>query len=278
MKTWLIFDCNYLCHRAKYAMGGLSFNGSATGVIYGFLKDIFYFQKYFQTRNIVFCWDYGKGLRENINQEYKRNRREKTYTDEELAFELEFRQQTKKLRKEYLSEIGFKNIFYQKGYEADDIIASVCLNSIGEDEAIIISADHDLYQLLSKKVSVYHPQRDVLMTRKKFKKLYKISPIKWHEVKALSGCSSDNVKGIKGIGEKTAIRYFLSDLKESSLAYKKIESSIEKIYRTNLPLVKLPFSGTNIFKLQSDELSKSGWNNVSKTLGTNVPLPPSKIS
>lgn len=267
MKTWLILDCNYLCHRAKHTMGNLSYGGSATGVIYGFLKDVLYFRSFFQTNHIVFCWDHGKDIRKQDSLTYKSNRI-KEYTKEEQEFEKDFRIQLSKLKKEYLSEIGFSNNFYQKGYEADDIIASVCKNSISkEDDAIIISADHDLYQLLSKQVSIYHPQKQEIYTKKKFKKAFGIKPRQWAKVKAIAGCSSDNISGIKGIGEKTAAKYIAGTLKNTTKTYNIIKENIDSILKTNLILTKIPYPDTRIFDLKEDNLSRKSWSRITKNLG-----------
>ena len=265
-KTYLILDCNYLCHRAKHVFGELSYKGSVTGVVYGFFKDILYFQDYFQTKHIIFCWDYGKGIRKQLSTEYKANRI-KEYTEEEIEFEKAFRKQVKKVREEYLSEMGYSNIFYQKGYESDDIIASVCKNLPEGDEAIIVSADHDLYQLLSNKVSIFHPQKNELLTLEKFKSEYKIKPKRWAWVKAISGCSSDNITGIKGVGEKTAIKYLLGELKETTKTYKAIEEQKEELWKKNGKLTKLPLEGTKVFEIKEDKVSKEAWRKIASKLG-----------
>ena len=80
----LILDSPYLCHRAKYMTGALSFGENATGVIYGFLKSLSGFQSLFNTSNFVFCWDSNTSKRREIYPEYKANRKDKEYTDERL--------------------------------------------------------------------------------------------------------------------------------------------------------------------------------------------------
>ena len=139
-------------------MGSLSYGGNATGVVYGFLKDIITLKKRFETNYIVFCWDYGKGIRKLISSDYKSNRHKDKEDDD---FEISFKKQVTLLRTEYLKQIGFRNIFYQDGYESDDIIASVCRNLPDGDKGIIVSADHDLYQLLTANISMYNPQKKI---------------------------------------------------------------------------------------------------------------------
>jgi DNA polymerase-1 len=268
--TWLILDCNYLCHRARYAFGGLSHNGSATGVVYGFLKDIDSLKQKFGTSKVVFCWDFGKGLRKKIDLDYKANRKSegKEPSPEEILELAEFKIQVSRLRKEYLKDIGYRNVFYQKGYEADDIIASVCKNLPEDDEAIIISADHDLYQLLSSKVSMYHPQKRKMVTKKSFQKEHEVSVKQWPMVKAIAGCSSDNIKGVMGVGEKTAIKYLRGELKKELKTFQDIADNEKNgTIKRNLLLVHLPLSGTKTFSLKEDNLSKSGWRKVTESLG-----------
>jgi len=265
-RKYLILDCDYLCHRAKYTTGNLSFGGSATGVIYGFLKLLSGFQDLFRTSNFVFCWDSKYSKRKEIYPEYKVNRDKKEYTDEEIEFDRVFRKQMKKLRTTYLPMIGFRNVFVQRGYESDDIIASICEYLDERDGAVIITSDKDLYQCIRSNVSFYNPQTNKTLTLQGFKKQYGIDVRFWEIVKSLAGCITDNVEGIKGVGEKTAIKYLLNKLNPNSKAYQAIMDN-EIIFQRNQQLVNLPFEGTNQFKLRKDKLSEVGWKQVTKLLG-----------
>lgn len=267
-RKYLLLDSPYLCHRAKHTTGDLSFKGSATGVIYGFLKSLSGFQDLFRTSNFVFCWDSKTSKRKEIYPEYKANRDKKEYTDEEIEFDRAFRKQMKKLRTTYLPMIGFRNIFVQRGYESDDIIASIGRYLDEDCEAVIISSDKDLYQCISPSVSFYNPQTNKVLTLQGFKKQYGIDVRFWGILKSLAGCITDNVIGIKGIGEKTAIKYLTEKLNPDSEAYQAIQSPEgEEIYNRNQKLVILPFEGTNQFRLRRDNLSEQGWKQVVKLLG-----------
>lgn len=270
-RKYLLLDCNYLCHRAKHSTGSLSYDGDATGVIYGFLKSLSGYQDLFNTSNFVFCWDSNTSKRKEIYPEYKANRKNREYTDEEIEFDRAFRKQMKKLRTTYLPMIGFKNVFIQHGYESDDILASIALNISDKDEAVIITSDKDLYQCIRYNVSVHNPQTFKILTLQGFKKQYRITPGEWAAVKAIAGCTTDDVKGIKGVGEKTAIKY-LRGLKGVPYKSNKNLLAIDSIAGKNIVvrnflLVKLPMKGTKQFKLQQDELSEDGWKQVTKMLG-----------
>ena len=221
----------------------------------------------FHTTNFVFCWDSKTNIRQEIYPAYKQTRRDKEKTDEELAYDIEFRRQIKKLRRVYLPLIGCSNIFCQKGYESDDIIASLCLNEFDGYSIIIISADHDMYQCLSPVVSMYNPQQKKMMTVQKFERQYGIKPHQWVRVKCLAGCTSDNITGIAGIGEKTAIKYLTHQLKETTKAYQKIESCYNMVIKHNTKFVQLPFKGTKTFKIKENNYNDAGWIAVCKKLG-----------
>ena len=268
-KLWLIIDCNFLCHRAKHTTQNLSFEGSATGVIYGVLRSILDLVERYETKHIIFCWDYGKGIREDIYPQYKANRKNRSeeLSYEEERFENSFQKQVKKLRREYLKTIGFRNNFKQKGYEGDDVIASVVIHTPIKDDAIIISADKDLYQLISPTISMYNPITRKTMTSRTFSQKFGIKPKQWATVKALAGCTTDNVIGIKGVGELTAIKYLTNTLGTKGKIFSKIVDEEHHILHTNLPLVRLPLEGTKIFKLRKDKVTQLGWDCVIKKLG-----------
>jgi len=267
-KKYLLLDCNYLCHRAKYSTGDLAYSGDGTDTIYGFLKSLAGFQDLFGTSNFIFCFDSAKSKRKEIYPEYKANRWDKEKTEEEIEFDKSFRKQVKKLRTTYLPMIGFKNVFVQQGYESDDIIASLCDNLQDDEEAIIISSDHDLYQCIAYNVSFYNPQSRKVLTLQGFKKVYGINPMRWGLVKSLAGCATDNVSGIRGIGEKTAIKDLLGKLKQNSKAYKAITSPEGiNVLNRNRELVVLPMKGTCQFRLKQDKLSEQGWKRVTRLLG-----------
>lgn len=270
-KKYLLLDCNYLCYRARFSTGGLSHEGQPTGVIYGFLKTLSAFQDFLGTSDFIFCWDSNTSKRKKMYPEYKAHR-DRDYSPAEIEFDIVFRRQMKKLRTTYLPTIGFRNIFIQHDYESDDILASIALRNLQEypmngGEGVIITRDKDLYQCITHNVSVCDPQTNKILTMQGFKKLYGIEPYEWTMVKAIAGCITDNVKGVKGVGEKTAIKYLTGKLTEG-VKYFDITCPYGKfVFDRNLPLVELPMKGTKKFTLQEDELSEQGWKQVTSMLG-----------
>ena len=268
IRRYLILDCNYLAHRAKHVFGDLSYKGSVTGVVYGFLKDLITLSERFNTQRFVFCWDSKTSKREEIYPLYKAHRRAIEYTKEEQEFYKAFQSQMYLLRTEYLPTIGFKNIFHQEGYESDDIIAAIAKGIIPKlEEAIIVTADGDLFQCIRSNITMYNPATHKELTLSGFRKISRIHPKKWAKVKAIAGCTTDNVKGIVGVGGKSAIAYLRGELKHSHYRYKNIKAGWKDIVLRNRALVELPFKGTKTPKLIQDNISQKGWNKVTKKLG-----------
>lgn len=268
MKTWLIIDTPFLSWRAFHTTGGLRFESTPTGVYYGVLAAIIKLESEFRTTNFAFTFDYGKSIRKTIVKEYKANRyQEKDLSKTQLRRLQEVREQIKGLRTKILPQIGFSNIFWQKGFEADDIIASLCQSiKSTSDSAVVVTADQDLFQVLSNQVEVYNPITKRLWTRKNFKRHFGISPKQWSEVKAISGCSSDNIKGVAHCGQKTAIKYLNGLVPEHHRSYKCINSEFgQNVIARNRELVRLPFPGTKTFKLRQDV--KHDWHETMHELG-----------
>lgn len=270
-KPWLLIDSSYIAHWVYHAFGDvLTFNEEPTAVVYGFLQKVLRIQAEFDTDQIAFAFDRGTGCRKQILPTYKdcRAKAHENDTEEEQQSRRNFYLQVRRLREQYLLQLGFRNVFSQEGYEADDIIASLAKSSIGEDgTAVIISSDQDLWQCINENVSCYNPYTKQLVDRKAFLAKWEIDPAIWSSVKALAGCSGDDVPGLRGIGELTAAKYYQGKLKPESAAYKKITGEGVDVYARNIKLVRLPFEGTEVFKLQQDKVTAEKWNDLANRLG-----------
>ena len=269
MKTWIVIDGDNLCHRAFYALGpaGMSHEGAATGVLYGFLSDILYFEEFYRTPHILFAFDHGKGLRYQMCPGYKSKRKSKDRPPEEVEGLHEMRRQMKLLKFQYLHEAGFRNVHFQTGYEADDVIASLVKHSIPKDDEIrIVSSDRDLYQLLSPRCSIWSPSLKKETSYHSFKAEHAIEPKAWKWVKAIAGCTSDDIPGIKGIGEKSAVKYMRGDESMPQRYYDLIAKGME-FAKANLKLVKLPLEGCHQFPIEPDEVTGTKWRELCSMLG-----------
>jgi len=253
MKT-LVIDSPFLCHRAIHTMNALSYEEENTGVIFGFLMQLLSYAKTFKTNDIIFCWDSKDSERRKIYPEYKANRKTKEdeLSEEEKELKKKGYQQFETLRKEILPAMGFKNVYWQKGYEADDLIATTVMYY--ERDFVIITADQDMYQLLDF-ADMWNPTSKEIYNYDDFYTEFKLIPKDWIKIKSYAGCSSDNITGIMGIGEKSAAKFLKNGLKETTKAYKKMVNLGPDILKTNKVLVELPFPGSMVYKMKANNLN-----------------------
>lgn len=266
-KTLLIIDTSYLAYRSFYAMGELQYDGVGTVVPFGVLRDTVILHERFVPDRTAFCFDIGMPKRKLYCQSYKERRRKEEQDDEEKSKARgEVRRQIKRLYRSILPSLGYNNLFGHKGYEADDLIARLALRYPKIDK-VIVGADSDLYQLISERASVYNPQKKKLITKKSFEEEWGICPSMWGLVKAIAGCTTDNIPGVKGVGEKTAVK-FVSGRLQSGKIFEKIVNQ-RAFWQENLKLVQLPFEGTPDCKVVPDTVSQKRWKEVKKELGIN---------
>lgn len=271
-KTQIVVDTNFLAYRAFHTFGGdkgLLYQGKPTGITFGIMRDIKTLTETFNTPQIVFCFDYGKLCKRiDIFPGYKlKRRREKEDADQKEKY-VAIRKEVSFIRDKLLPDLGIKNIFFEDGYEADDMIACAIWNGA---ENIIVSADKDLYQLLSPKVMMWNPNNKKMLTHTGFKSEFKIDPIDWIKVKALAGCSTDGIPGADGIGEKKAIAFFNETMNKETASWEKCKRwTRSEEYERNLKLVSLPFPGLNPDKYipqTQKAIEHSVWRRMSQKLG-----------
>lgn len=258
-RTWIVVDGDNIAARSFFTTGGLD-----DGVMFGFFRALVAFQDRFASDDIVICWDRRSKMRQSLYPPYKANRGQNR-TPEEQEAHRNLRRQKTQLREEHLTRLGYRNVFHADGFEADDCIASVIKNLPEQDSAVVVSSDHDLYQLINHRVCCYNPIKKETLTLQGFKKQYGISPGLWIDVKAMAGCSSDNIEGIAGVGEKTACKFLSRKLKPDSKLYQKIAGS--PIWQRNLELVRLPFPGCPTFELRDNRVTAEKWWKLMDELG-----------
>ena len=203
MKKIILVDGNNLLFRSFYAtayQGVIMKNskGFPTNALYGFINMMNKIVKEENPSYILVAFDKGKTFRHDKYESYKAGR---------AAMPDELKLQFPKA-KEVLDTMGIKH-FEIDNYEADDIIGTLSKKVEEEEDFIgtIISSDKDLLQLISDEVVVKLLKSNdyIMMTKEEFRNTYQVDPIHMIDLKALMGDSSDNIPGVKGIGEKTAI-------------------------------------------------------------------------
>lgn len=271
MSKWLVLDVNYLCWRNYHTgMRDLSHNDVPTGSIFGLLKDVLSLENQFDTKNIAFCFDSKESHRKKLFSGYKSDREKKRQemTQEEHRKYIVMITQIDILRQDILPYLGFRNIFHEEGYEADDMIASFCFTNF-DKEMIIVSADQDLYQLINYHVAIWNPTQQKMMDMDKLIEewghdiAFKNTNL-WPLMKAIAGCKSDSIPGVPGVGEKTAAKFIAGTLKG-----KKKEQILEAKdnVRKNLRLTTLPFPSTPECHIQKDIRNETSWRKIAKQYG-----------
>ena len=259
MKKLVLIDGNSIMNRAFYGIMGskalTTKDGKYTNAIYGFLAILFKLLEDEKPEYIAVSFDLkGPTERHKLYDGYKANRKG---MPNELAEQMP-------VIKEILKAMNI-DIVEKEGYEGDDIIGT--LSRYGEKkglEVIILSGDRDTFQLATDNVKIHIPRTKAgkteteIFDRNKVKEVYGIEPKQLIEVKGLQGDTSDNIPGVPGIGEKTAL----------SLIQK--YETIDNLYR------KLETGETDLKGKQKEKIEENkDLAYLSRTLGeinTNVPI------
>ena len=263
MEKLLLIDGNSIMNRAFYGIMGNKMlttkDGTYTNAVYGFLAILFKTLEEVNPEYLVVTFDLKAPThRHKLYDGYKATRK---------GMPDELREQMPIIKK-ILRAMNI-TIIEIEGYEADDIIGT--LSCIGENqgkEVVILSGDRDNFQLLTDKVSIRIPRTKMGKTeteiydRNKIIEEYGLEPKQLIEVKGLQGDSSDNIPGVPGIGEKTAISLI------------KKYNSIEELYH------KLEKGEDDLKGKQKEKISENKeLAFLSKTLGTiNLEVPVGNIN
>lgn len=190
----LLVDGHHLAYRTFHALKGLTTSrGEPVQAVYGFAKSLLKALKEDGDSVIVVFDAKAPSFRHEAYEGYKAGR---APTPEDFPRQLA-------LIKELVDLLGLVRLEVP-GYEADDVLASLAKKAEKEGyEVRILTADKDLYQLLSDRIHVLHPE-GYLITPAWLWEKYGLRPDQWADYRALTGDESDNLPGVKGIGEKTA--------------------------------------------------------------------------
>lgn len=248
--TILIIDGKYLVYRTQYSkqMSHLSHNGTKTGLYYGFFNTLKSLVNKFYPMNVVIAWDGVGSVRRDEFSGYKV--RNKDYLNDQQRSQIEMIDNEYPYLVAVCSSMGLAG-YVMDGYEADDLIA-LFTKKFTEVNKIIISKDEDLFQLIDKTTSMYDPDRKIKKDLRWFRKTYDIEPEQWKLVKAYGGCKSDTVPGIKGVGEKTAIKIIKKDpkainkLANADLEEVKLWQRLTSLPHPDLLDVNIPYKTTHL--------------------------------
>lgn len=198
----MLIDTNALAHRAFHAFPSdwMTKRGEHTNAIYGFATMLLQVLKQFKPDYVIAAKDMpGKTFRHEMYSQYKATRPK---LDDNL------KEQLPKIS-DLIASLKIP-VIAQSGYEADDVIGSICKSpAYREFKKIIVTGDKDLFQVLSEDVAVYLAgssfSKSVLFDEAAAAVKMGFDPSLTVDYKALRGDASDNIPGVKGVGEKTAL-------------------------------------------------------------------------
>ena len=267
MKKVVLIDGNNLIFRSYYATayrGEILTNskGLPTNAVYAYIQMLLKIIAEEKPSHIMVAFDKGKTFRHESYDDYKGGRSE---TPKELKEQIPYAKKVTRAMGITVEEI--------ENYEADDIIGTYSKKI--DEEVLVVSSDRDLLQLISPnvKMKLLKMKYYVYYDEKSFYEDYGIKPIEIIDLKALMGDSSDNIKGVAGIGEKTALKlikeYYTIDnlykniddlkgkvkenlLNDKESAYKSLElATIYLDVPIEVNLEKIAYKGSNEEELNS---------------------------
>ena len=220
----LIIDGNSIMNRAFYGIMSsktlMSADGTYTNAIYGFLSILFKELADLDPDYIAVAFDLKAPThRHKMYEDYKGTRHA---MPEELA-------QQMPIIKEILKYMNI-TIIEKEGYEADDILGTISKKAEKEGHLVtILSGDRDTFQLASDVITIRIPRTKMGKTEtedynaSKIKEEYGVKPIQLIQVKGLMGDTSDNIPGVPGVGEKTALK-LIKEYEDIDTLYNKLEN------------------------------------------------------
>ena len=221
----VLIDGFSIAFRAFYALPEtlMTSKGTPTNVIHGFLSMLNKISTDYKLEQLIVTWDLpGKTFRNDIYTDYKANR---SSAPDNFNVQIP-------LLHELLNTFNIPQVS-KEGFEADDVLGSLStiLNNQNK-KVLIVTGDRDTYQLISNKTKILYTKRGIsdvdLVDEKFFFKKFGIKTNQYVEYLALKGDPSDNIPGLPGVGEKTAIN-LLKKYKDINNIYKNLSDLTPKI-------------------------------------------------
>lgn len=216
-----LIDGNSYVYRAFHALPYLSNSkGQPTHAVLGFTNMLLKILKERQPDYLAIAFDHkGKTLRHQVFESYKIHR---PPMPEGLSLQLPYI---------YKLVEGLRiPLLMMEGYEADDILATVTKKALDKGyEVTIVASDKDILQLVGPSVRVYDPMKEAIVGEPEVRERFGVRPDQVVEVMGLMGDASDNIPGVPGVGEKTAI-----SLIQEFGSIEALKESLDRIQRPKL--------------------------------------------
>jgi len=196
--TVVLVDAHALVHQLFHAIGQMSApDGRPTNALFGFARDLFWFREELKPDYLIYVFDSpGAVFRDEIFADYKKHRKP---PDDDLTAQIPMIEQ--------LLEAARVPVLRMPGYEADDIIATIARAAESRGcEVVICTTDKDFRQLIDDHTRLLNLRKQTYMDRAALLADWGVTPEQAIDYQALVGDSVDNVKGVPGVGEKTATK------------------------------------------------------------------------
>jgi DNA polymerase I len=209
-----LIDAHGLCYRAFYAVKALkNSKGEPTNAVFGFCNILRKMLSDFKPTHVAVCFDVGKQThRQKKFADYKIQRQA---MPDDLVIQI-------KTIRDIVQAYGFP-IFELEGFEADDVMAALSVRFAQKNVNVYIATDDkDMAQLVSEHIKLYSPRQEKVIDTKDVVEKFGVTPGQITDYIALAGDASDNIPGVKGIGEVGA-RKLIAEFKSLEGIYKHVD-------------------------------------------------------
>jgi DNA polymerase-1 len=228
-KIVYLIDGTAYIHRAYHAIGGLTNSkGLPTNAIFGFTRMLIKLMEDRSPEYIGMFFDVkGPTFRHAMYKEYKANR---PSMPEDMAVQIPY-------IKEITAAFNLP-IIEMQGYEADDLIGTLARKAEKEGFGVVmVTGDKDFMQLVTDKAAIWDPMKENTIDLKAIRENFGIEPHQMIDVQGLSGDTADNIPGVPGIGQKTALD-LVKTYNSMQQLYQKLDTITKKKQRENLEKFK----------------------------------------
>lgn len=238
-KLTLLVDGENIIHQSFHKFEKLkSTDGKPTGAIFGFFKSLHMYITRFEPDDVIISFDNGHSpFRVELNPNYKIHRKDISYDRESLQIQ-------KGIILRILGMLRVSYIFDKRkstNYEGDDFLAKLAIDKHNEGKVILVSSDKDFNQLLVYKgIKIYNPRKDSYVNASNCKELFGYTPEETVPYLCMVGDTSDDIKGINGIGPVKARK--ILDANQDFWTYvKSLPEDQQDILHRNRKLIDLKY-------------------------------------
>lgn len=238
-KLTLLVDGENIIHQSFHKFEKLkSTDGKPTGAIFGFFKSLHMYITRFEPDDVIISFDNGHSpFRVELNPNYKIHSKDISYDRESLQIQ-------KGIILRILGMLRVSYIFDKRkstNYEGDDFLAKLAIDKHNEGKVILVSSDKDFNQLLVYKgIKIYNPRKDSYVNASNCKELFGYTPEETVPYLCMVGDTSDDIKGINGIGPVKA-RKILDANPDFWTYVKSLPEDQQDILHRNMKLIDLKY-------------------------------------